>query len=407
MNYEFFIAKRYLTAKRKQAFISVITFISVLGITIGVMALIIAIALITGFQNDVQDKILSATSHLMVQSVSEEGLKDYVKVMSRIKDIPGVRSVSPVALNQALITGSAQTGANLKGLDFDLEVKQSAWLQKLESGAVPGPPSASGRDGLLLGHDLAFKLGVGVGDIVTVLTSAMRLTPTGLAPKQKNFVVTGIFVTGLYEFDSATALIPLATAQKLFGLKDSVSYLQVMIDDIFAASRTKDLFRSVLPPLAYTTTWMELNKSLFSALKLEKNIIFLTIMLIVFVAALNIIATLILMVMEKTRDIGILIAMGATSLNIRRIFFYQGALIGAVGTALGTLLGLVWCVLANAFQLIKVPVDIYQISYVPFHIKIMDLLMIVGVSLLISLLSTLFPSHRASKTDPVVALKYE
>jgi len=407
MNYEFFIAKRYLTAKRKQAFISVITFISVLGITIGVMALIIAIALITGFQNDVQDKILSATSHLMVQSVSEEGLKDYVKVMSRIKDIPGVRSVSPVALNQALITGSAQTGAYLKGLDFDLEVKQSAWLQKLESGAVPGPPSASGRDGLLLGHDLAFKLGVGVGDVVTVLTSAMRLTPTGLAPKQKNFVVTGIFVTGLYEFDSATALIPLPIAQKLFGIKDSVSYLQVMIDDIFAASRYKDLFRSVLPPLAYTTTWMELNKSLFSALKLEKNIIFLTIMLIVFVAALNIIATLILMVMEKTRDIGILMAMGATSLNIRRIFFYQGALIGAVGTALGTLLGLVWCALANAFQLIKVPVDIYQISYVPFHIKVIDLLMIVGVSLLISFLSTLFPSHRASKTDPVVALKYE
>jgi lipoprotein-releasing system permease protein len=219
--------------------------------------------------------------------------------------------------------------------------------------------------------------------------------------------VTGIFVTGLYEFDSATALIPLPTAQKLFGLKDSVSYLQVMIDDIFAASRTKDLFRSVLPPLAYTTTWMELNKSLFSALKLEKNIIFLTIMLIVFVAALNIIATLILMVMEKTRDIGILMAMGATSLNIRRIFFYQGALIGAVGTALGTLLGLVWCALANAFQLIKVPVDIYQISHVPFHIKVIDLLMIVGVSLLISFLSTLFPSHRASKTDPVVALKYE
>jgi len=408
MNYELFIAKRYLTAKRKQAFISVITSISVLGITIGVMALIIALALITGFQNDVQDKILSATSHLMVQSVAEEGLKDYAKVMSRIKEVPGVRSVSPIALNQALITGSAKTdGAYLKGIDFDLEVKHSAWLQKLESGAIPGPPSASGRDGLLLGHDLAFKLGVGVGDVVTVLTSAMRLTPTGLAPKQKNFVVAGIFVTGLYEFDSATALIALPIAQKLFGLRDGVSYLQVMIDDIFAASRMKDLFRSVLPPLAYTTTWMELNKSLFSALKLEKNIMFLTITLIVFVAALNIIATLILMVMEKTRDIGILMAMGATSLNIRRIFFYQGALIGVVGTALGTFLGLVWCVLANAFKLIKVPVDIYQISHVPFHIKVTDLLMIVGVSLLISFLSTLFPSHRASKTDPVVALKYE
>jgi len=408
MNYELFIAKRYLTAKRKQAFISVITFISVLGITIGVMALIIAIALITGFQADVQDKILSATSHLMVQSVSEEGLKDYRQAMDRMRTVPGVRSVSPVALNQALITGPAKTdGAYLKGLDFDLEVKQAAWLQKLESGTIPGPPAASGRDGLLLGHDLAFKLGVGVGDVVTVLTSAVRLTPTGLAPRQKIFLVTGIFVTGLYEFDSATALASLPVAQKLLGLKDTVSYLQVMIDDIFAAPRYKDLFRSVLPPLAYTTTWMELNRSLFSALKLEKNIMFLTITLIVIVAALNIIATLILMVMEKTRDIGILMAMGATPPHIRKIFFYQGALIGVIGTMLGTALGLVWCALANTFELIKVPVDIYQISFVPFRIKAVDLGLIVGVSLLISLLSTLFPSHRASKTDPVIALKYE
>jgi len=405
MSYEFFIAKRYLTAKRKQAFISVITFISILGITIGVMALIIAIALITGFQKDVRDKILGATSHLMVQDLSGEGLKDYPQIMAKIKELQGVKSVSPVAFDMVLITSpSKNQPAMLKGMDLELERKQSSWLEKLESGQLPAETK---REGILLGHDLALTLSVGIGDTVNVLTDTWRQSPMGLVPKRKIFVVTGIFATGLFEFDSSTALISLPVAQKFFGLRDSVSYLQVMIDDIFAAPTYKERFRSVLPPLAYVTTWMELNKSLFSALKLEKNIMFLTITLIVFVAALNIIATLILMVMEKTRDIGILIAMGATRQNIRKIFFLQGSLIGIVGTALGTILGLLWCVLANTFKLIKVPVDIYQISHVPFHIKALDLCLIIGVSLLISFLSTLFPSHRASKTDPVVALKYE
>lgn len=405
MSYEFFIAKRYLTAKRKQAFISVITFISILGITIGVMALIIAIALITGFQKDVRDKILGATSHLMVQDLSGEGLKDYPQIMAKIKELQGVKSVSPVAFDMVLISSpSKNQPAMLKGMNLELERKQSSWLEKLESGQLPAETK---REGILLGHDLALTLSVGIGDTVNVLTDTWRQSPMGLVPKRKIFVVTGIFATGLFEFDSSTALVSLPVAQKFFGLRDSVSYLQVMIDDIFAAPAYKERFRSVLPPLAYVTTWMELNKSLFSALKLEKNIMFLTITLIVFVAALNIIATLILMVMEKTRDIGILIAMGATRQSIRKIFFLQGSLIGIVGTALGTILGLLWCVLANAFKLIKVPVDIYQISHVPFHIKPLDLCLIIGVSLLISFLSTLFPSHRASKTDPVVALKYE
>lgn len=405
MSYEFFIAKRYLTAKRKQAFISVITFISILGITIGVMALIIAIALITGFQKDVRDKILGATSHLMVQDLSGEGLKDYPQIMAKIKELQGVKSVSPVAFDMVLISSpSKNQPAMLKGMDLELERKQSSWLEQLESGQLPAETK---REGILLGHDLALTLSVGIGDTVNVLTDTWRQSPMGLVPKRKIFVVTGIFATGLFEFDSSTALVSLPVAQKFFGLRDSVSYLQVMIDDIFAAPAYKERFRSVLPPLAYVTTWMELNKSLFSALKLEKNIMFLTITLIVFVAALNIIATLILMVMEKTRDIGILIAMGATRQSIRKIFFLQGSLIGIVGTALGTILGLLWCVLANMFKLIKVPVDIYQISHVPFHIKALDLCIIIGVSLLISFLSTLFPSHRASKTDPVVALKYE
>lgn len=406
MKYELFIARRYLTARRKQAFISVITFISILGIVIGVMALIIALALITGFQGDVQDKILGSTSHIMVSDLSGEGLRDYPQLMARIKDRKGIVSVSPVVYETVLIQGPYKaSGAVLQGMDFELEKRSSAWLQNLEKGQIPQPDSK--REGILLGEEMAFQVGAGVGDVVTVLTSSSRLSPIGLIPKTKKFVVTGIFSTGLYEFDSSRSLVSLETTQKFLNLEGRVSFLQVKIEDIFQAPKIASQIKDLIPPVAYVTTWMELNKSLFSALKLEKNVMFLTIALIVFVAALNIIATLILMVMEKTRDIGILIAMGATAQNIKRIFFLQGAMIGVVGTVIGVALGLLWCWLANTFQLIKVPMDIYQIAYVPFHIKTFDLILIVGITILISFLSTLFPSHRASKVDPVVALKYE
>ncbi|MCK4430967.1 MAG: ABC transporter permease, partial [Candidatus Aminicenantes bacterium] len=266
----------------------------------------------------------------------------------------------------------------------------------------------SKKEGILLGRDIALGIGAGVGDVVSVLSaSSSRLSPIGLIPKRKKFLVTGIFRTGLYEFDSNTVLIPLESGQRFFGLDGRVSLIQVRIEEIFKAPKLADQIMEILPPEAYVTTWMEMNKPLFSALKLEKKLLFLTITLIVLVAALNIIATLILIVMDKTRDIGILIAMGATSQNIRKIFFLQGALIGTIGTAAGAILGLFWCWLANTLELIKVPVDIYQIAFVPFHIEIIDLLIIIGVTLLITFLSTIFPSYRASRVDPVVSLKYE
>lgn len=406
MTFELFVARRYLTARRKQAFISVITSISILGVMIGVAALVIAIALITGFQEDVQAKILGATSHIMVQDLSSEGLPRYLEVADKVRAEKGVLSVTPVVYNEVIITGLAKTkGALLKGLDFGRELPGAAWLQKLEAGKVPAP--GGDREGILLGRQLAFEIGAQPGDIVDVVTASSNLSPMGLLPKRKRFLVTGIFNTGLYEFDATTALVSLPTAQKLFGLEGRASFLQVKIRNIFEAPAIAGRIKAGLPPTVYVTTWMELNRNLFSALKLEKNIMFLTITLIVLVAALNIIATLILMVMEKTRDIGILMAMGATPLNIRRVFFYQGALIGVVGTGLGVLLGLAWCWLANTFELIRVPVDVYQISYVPFRLRTVDLLAIVGVTLAISFVSTLFPAWRASKVDPVVALKYE
>jgi lipoprotein-releasing system permease protein len=405
MGFELFIASRYLRAKRKQAFISVITFISTLGIAIGVMALVIALALITGFQEDVQDKILGATSHLMVSDLSGEGLDHYQELISKVQGVKGIQVVSPVIYDMVLISGPYKSkGGMLKGIDFGLDKAHSPWLAKLDQGALP---SDSPREGILLGKEIAFSIGASIGDVVTVLTSSSRLSPLGLIPKTKRFQVSGLFSTGLYEFDSTTALISLQSAQKFFGLEGKINHLQIRIADIFRAPEVAESLRLVLPPTTYVTTWMDLNRSLFSALKLEKNIMFLTITLIVVVAALNIIATLILMVMEKTRDIGVLMAIGAPSGSVRKIFFLQGAMIGFIGTTGGVLLGLLSCWLANTFQLIKVPVDIYQISYVPFHIKAVDLAIIIGVSLSISLLSTLFPSHRASRVDPVVALKYE
>jgi len=406
MKFELFVARRYLTARRKQAFISVITSISVLGIAIGVAALVIAIALITGFQGDVQDKILGATSHVMISDLGGQGLAGYEGLAEKIRAIPGVESVAPVVYSTVLITGLGESsGALVKGIDFDRERQGAAWLQKLEAGRIPegGGP----REGLLLGREIALRIGAQVGDAVTVVTASSTLSPLGLLPKTKRFQVTGIFNTGLYEFDNSTALVSIGVAQRLFGLEGRASYIQVKLRDIFAAPAVGETIKAALPPVVYITTWMELNKSLFSALKLEKNIMFLTITLIVIVAALNIIATLILMVMEKTRDIGILMAMGATPRSINRIFFYQGALIGVIGTALGVLLGLGWCALANAFELIKIPVDIYQISHVPFRLRPLDLALIVGVTLAISFVSTLFPARRAAKVDPVVALKYE
>lgn len=406
MKFELFVARRYLTARRKQAFISVITSISVVGVAIGVAALVIAIALITGFQGDVQDKILGATSHIMVSDLSGEGLADYEGLAGKIRAIPGVESVTPVVYNTVLVTNLGESsGALVKGIDFDREKEGADWLQKLEAGRIP--EEGGSREGVLLGRELALRIGAQVGDIVSVVTASSTLSPLGLLPKTKRFQVAGIFSTGLYEFDNSTALVPIGVAQRLFGLEGRASYIQVKLRDIFAAPAIGEKIKSVLPPVVYITTWMELNKSLFSALKLEKNIMFLTITLIVIVAALNIIATLILMVMEKTRDIGILMAMGATPRTINRIFFFQGALIGVIGTALGVLLGLGWCGLANAFELIKIPVDIYQISYVPFRLRPFDLALIVGVTLAISFVSTLFPARRAAKVDPVVALKYE
>jgi len=289
-------------------------------------------------------------------------------------------------------------------MDFKKERQVSDWLKQLPVGNLPEDDETPV---LVLGKSLAATLGVSVGDTVSVLIPSAHLTPVGLWPRVKTFKIGGLFDSGLYEFDSSTALVSLGLAQKIFNLPAKVSYLQVRIKDIFQAGQLAEKIQQLTGPGIYVTTWMELNRSLFSALKLEKTLLFLTITLIVVVAALNIIASLVLLVMEKTRDIGLMIAMGAKASQIKKVFFWQGAIIGLVGTTIGMGLGLFWCWLANTFKLIKLPVDIYQIAYVPFRPRLLDLALIVLVTLAITFLSTLYPSRRAAKIDPVMALKYE
>ncbi|MEW6456382.1 MAG: ABC transporter permease [Acidobacteriota bacterium] len=406
MSFEFFVAKRYLVAKRKQAFISVITSISIFGITIGVTALIIAIGLITGFQEDIQSKILNSTSHILISDITGEGIENWEKIAKKIKEMDKknrIISATPVIWGMSLLIGPARVSpATIKGLELDEEVKNSDWLRSLEKGRLP-----ENENEILLGKEIGRNVGADVGSSVSILMPRPSLSPFGVMPKMKRFRVSGIFSTGLWEFDSTTLIFPLNSAEKFFLMKGKMHYIQLKLKNIFEAAEISDRLKDELEFKYFITTWMDLNRSLFSALKLEKTVLFLTISLIVFVASLNIIASLILTVIEKTKDIGVLLSMGTSPKMIRKIFFYQGAIIGLLGTFFGAVLGLLVCFIATKFQLIKVPVDIYQIPFVPFRIKIFDLSIIILISLLISFTSTLFPSKKASKVNPIEALRYE
>jgi lipoprotein-releasing system permease protein len=404
MRFAWFIARRYLTKGRKNSFISIISLVSILGIAIGVAALIIALALINGFQSDIRDRILSSSAHIMITDRLGEGFADFRSVNRDLeREFPEVRSIMPVVYGTVLVKGEGRevAGAVFRGLDLDRKNKEP-WLAKLDFGSLP----ANDRE-LLLGREMALKLGLFAGDSCLIVSPQAALSPLGIMPRFKKFRISGIFRSGLYEFDNGTAIAGLRTAQQLFSLKDAVSYLQVNLNDIFSAERVAAAMRRRLGARYSVITWKELNQSLYSALHLEKTVLFFTLTLIIVVASLNIVAGLILMVIQKMKDIGILLSYGASPAQVRRIFFLQGAIIGLLGTVLGTVLGLGFCQLANRYELIKVPAEIYQVSFVPFHIGLFDLAAVIGVSLLISFVATLIPSRKAASVSVVDAVKYE
>ena len=404
MKFEFFIAKRYLIKGRKNSFISIISLVSIIGIAIGVAALIIALALINGFQGDIQDKILNSTAHLMISNMMEEGIENYQPLIEKIKQqFPGITSAAPVVYGTVLIKGSSRnaSGAILRGVDLGASANE-IWAKRIQYGQLPLK-----NDQFLAGCEIADRLGVITYDRCTVITPQVSLSPTGIMPKMKRLYVSGIFKTGLFEFDNGTVITSLPTAQKLFHMGQKISYIQIYLQDQFEAEEIAVKLKKMLPEGMSIITWKELNASLYSALKIEKTVLFFTLTLIIVVASLNIIAGLILLVIQKIKDIGILLSYGATPGMIKRIFFLQGSVIGLIGTTAEVLIGLGFCALANKFQLIKIPSEIYQMSYVPFHINLFDFCAVIVVSLLISFTATLIPSNRAAAVNVVDAIKSE
>lgn len=402
-----FVARRYLTARRQQAFISLISAVSILGVGVGVMALIIALALMTGVQSELRDRIVGSTAHMFVY-----GQVDDVEEMRRRLVGPDVLGAAPAIMGGALIftgTGGLVEFGTLKGIDPAHEpdvVDIATATERGSVGALVGrPPETS--DGVVLGADLANALGVVVGDVVWVATAKLRPTPAGLVPRMRPLEVVGTFRFGFYQTDRTYALVTLATAAAL--LKDEhaagADMMQLKLADLDRARELRPVVQGAVGPGFQVRDWTQLNQELYSALALEKIAISLTIGLIVIVAALNIVASLVLLVMEKTRDIGILRTMGARAGVIRRIFIYQGLVIGLIGTAGGTVLGLVVSYLAERYELIKLPADVYQIPYLPFRVEALDVVVVVGAAVAVCLLATLYPSRQAARIDPAEALR--
>ena len=403
--FELHVALRYLLAKRKQAFISVISLISTLGVTVGVMALVIALALMTGLQQELRDRILGSNPHIYVWNT--KGIADYRAEAEKLRRVPHVIGAAPAILGQGLVSAAGETQpVQVKGIDPAVEQQVTNLKDAVTSGSLDAlTPRPDEPDTILLGKDLAAKLGVTTGDSVS-LTMGTTLSPLGLLPRTRRLKVAGLFSLGLYEFDATYGFLSLDVAKRLLG-KDQVDLIQLRVDDMYAAPRIAQSIPVFLGSNYVTQDWAEMNKPLFSALGLEKMAISLTIGLIVMVAALNIVASLILLVMEKHRDIAILKTMGASARSVTAVFMMQGLIIGLVGTAIGASAGWAVSVVLTRYKLIRVPVDIYQVSYVPFRVLPADFALVVAAAIVICFVATIYPARQAAKLDPVQALRYE
>jgi lipoprotein-releasing system permease protein len=409
MAWELRVALRYLTARRKQAFISLISAVAVLGVAVGVTALFVALGLMTGLQSEIRNRILGATAHVSVFRTRGEPLVDYLPVVERIRAIPGVAGAAPAVYGKVLLTSTSSAAvATLKGIVPADERTVTDVVAKVREGPLAAfAAPAEGPAPVLLGAALADSLNVGAGDVVTVTSPRGRLSPIGLLPRVTRVRVAGTVRTGLYEFDAAWAYIPFAAAERLFDPNDSRTLVEVRLDDMFAVKPAERRIVAALGPGYVTTDWVQMNGSLFSALWIEKMAIGITIGLIVAVAALNIVATLVLMVMEKHKDIAILVSMGARRTSIMRIFMLQGTIIGAVGTAIGGLLGWTTCRILDRYRLIRIPEDVYQIAWVPFRLLPGDAAVVLVGALLVCFLATLYPARGAARLDPAESLRYD
>ncbi len=423
MQFELFIAARYLRAKRRQAVIGVITVISIIGVAAGVASLIIALAINNGFRQDLQDRLLGSTSHINLLRIQSDGIRNWEPLLARLEKQPHVIAGAPAIYEQVLISrGARAQGGILKGIIPADERKVSTILDTVKQGSAaaldenPSQSPAAGNETtapqstlppVVLGKDLADELGASVGSVVTVTSPQGELTPFGIVPKYKRFKVTGVFASGFFDYDNTWAFIRLSDAQRLFDLSDVVSVLEFKVDDIYKAGEIGQQLEDAAGKGVMSTNWMEQNRAIFHALRLERVVTFITIGLIVFVAALNILISLIMMVMEKTRDIAVLVSMGAKRRQIRRIFMYQGILIGVIGTALGLIAGFALSWAGGHYHLLSLSAEVYSIDYVPFAPRPVDGLLVALVAIGVSFIATLYPSWSAASVLPAEALRYE
>jgi lipoprotein-releasing system permease protein len=424
VRFEFFVAARYLRAKRRQAVISVITVISIIGVAAGVASLIIALSINAGFQRDLQNQLLGSTSHISLQRIKNDGIPDWHELMSRLEKQPHVVGAAPAMYEQVMGSrGARASGMYLKGVIPEYENRVSELLKSIKLGsAAPLNPvqAVSGcSEGdkncpvqtelppIVLGKDLAETIGATVGSVITVTSPQGELTPFGIVPKFEQFKVAGIFRSGFYNYDSAWGFIRLADAQRLFGLGNVISVIEFKIDDLYQAGPVGEELQKSAGPGFMAKNWMDDNRALFRALRLERVVTFLTIGLIVFVAALNILISLIMMVMEKTKDVAVLLSMGARRKQVRGIFIFQGVLIGVIGTVLGLIVGYGVSLAGAKYHFISLSPEVYSIDYVPFAPRFLDGVEVAIAALFISLVATIYPSWSAARVLPAEALRYE
>ncbi len=405
--FELFVALRYLLARRRQAFISLISLISVLGVMVGVMALLIALALMTGLQGELRDRIVGSAAHVYVMKAG--GISDAQAEVGKLLALPRVVGAAPVVQGKALLTsdGGGQAFIEVKGV-VPAQEKTVTQIEKamLSGGldALDTPPGTTPT--ILVGKDLAAQLKVRIGDTVQLITSEGTMTPVGLYMRPRPFKVAGTFSLGLFEYDSGYGFVRLDVAERVLG-RTEPDFIELKLDDMFAAQRVSEAIPLQLGAEYLAQDWADLNGALFSALWLEKMAISITIGLIVMVAALNIVASLILLVMEKSRDIAILKTMGSSAASIRRIFMLQGLIIGLLGTTGGAIAGYGLIYILDHYKLIHVPIEVYSISYVPFTLQPLDFAIVLASAMVICLIATIYPSRQAARLDPAQALRYQ